>query len=247
MIKISIITVCYNSDKTIRRTIESVISQDYKNIEYIIIDGGSSDSTCSIIHEYNYRNFKVISEKDNGIYDAINKGILLSTGDVVGILNSDDVFNDEKVVSSIATKFNLDDNLESVIGDIVFLNSQAKVVRKYSAKSWSPNKFAWGIMPPHPTFYCRRVLFLKFGLYRTDLKIASDYELLIRFLLVGESRFEYIPKVLVKMSLGGISTRNLMSNLTINREVMIACKLNNVKTNLVKLYSKYIFKILEFI
>lgn len=247
MIKISIITVCYNSDKTIRRTIESVISQDYMNIEYIIIDGGSSDSTCSIIHEYNYRNFKVISEKDNGIYDAINKGILLSTGDVVGILNSDDVFNDEKVVSTIATKFNLDDNLESIIGDIVFLNSRSKVVRKYSAKWWSPNKFAWGIMPPHPTFYCRRVLFLKFGLYRTDLKIAADYELLIRFLLVEKSRFEYIPKVLVKMSLGGISTRNLMSNLTINREVMIACKLNNVKTNLVKLYSKYIFKILEFI
>ena len=245
--KISIITVCYNSEKTIKKTIESVLNQDYNNIEYIIIDGDSKDNTLNIINEFNNGIAKVISEKDNGIYDAINKGILLATGDIVGILNADDVFYDQNTISTVAAKFNNNLALESVIADIIFLNDKGKTHRHYTAKSWNPNKFAWGIMPPHPTFYCKRQNFIKLGLYRLDLKIAADYELLIRFLLVNKLSYEYIPKILVKMSLGGVSTKNLRSNLKINNEVLRACKINKVNTNIFKLYTKYIFKLKELI
>ena len=243
--KISIITVCYNSEKTIRKTIDSVIHQDYNNIEYIIIDGLSNDNTLNIINEYSHKISKIISEKDNGIYDAINKGISMSTGDVVGILNSDDIFYDNNTISCIAQKFNNNIDLESIIGDIVFVKPNGKVHRHYSAFNWTPKKFARGLMPPHPTFYCKRSFFEKLGSYRNDFKIAADYELLIRFLLVNKISYEYIPKILVKMNLGGVSTKNLSSNLRINKEVLRACKLNNIDTNIFKLYTKYFFKLKE--
>ena len=247
LVKISIITVCYNSEKTIKKTIESVLNQEYNDIEYIIVDGGSSDNTVDIIKEYGDKISNFISEKDNGIYDAINKGILMANGDIVGILNSDDVFNETSIITDIISKFNSNQNLDSVIGDIIFINSKGKTHRHYSASNWTPSKFSWGIMPPHPTFYCKRNLFFKHGLYRQDLKIAADYELLIRFLLVNKMSYEYIPKILVKMSLGGVSTKNLFSNLKINKEVLYACKLNNIDTNVFKLYTKYIFKLKELI
>ena len=245
--KITIITVCYNSDKTISRTIESVINQNYKNIEYIIIDGGSIDNTLNIIKQYDKKITTVVSETDNGIYDAINKGILLSSGEVVGILNSDDVFTNNDIISIIADTFRTNYEIDSVIGDIIFINKKGKIHRNYSSKNWSPLKFTWGMMPPHPTFYCKRNLFHKFGFYRNDLKIAADYELMMRFLLLHNISFKYIPKIFVNMSLGGISTKNIFSNLKINKEVLYACHLNGVKTNILKIYTKYIFKILEYI
>lgn len=243
--KITIITVCYNSETTIRKTIESVLSQNYQNIEYIIIDGASKDNTINIIGEYKERIDNFISEKDNGIYDAINKGISMAKGEIVGILNSDDIFYDNDTISCIAEKFNNNIDLESIIGDIVFVKPNGKLHRHYSAFKWTPRKFAWGLMPPHPTFYCKRSLFEKYGSYRCDFKIAADYELLIRFLLVNKISYEYIPKIFVTMSLGGVSTKNLSSNLRINKEVLRACKLNNIDTNLLKLYTKYIFKLKE--
>jgi glycosyltransferase involved in cell wall biosynthesis len=246
-LKITIITVCYNSDKTISRTIESVINQNYKNIEYIIIDGGSIDNTLNIIKQYDKKITTVVSETDNGIYDAINKGILLSSGEVVGILNSDDVFTNNDIISIIADTFRTNYEIDSVIGDIRFINKKGKIHRNYSSKNWSPLKFTWGMMPPHPTFYCKRNLFHKFGFYRNDLKIAADYELMMRFLLLHNISFKYIPKIFVNMSLGGISTKNIFSNLKINKEVLYACHLNGVKTNILKIYTKYIFKILEYI
>ena len=245
--KISIITVTYNSESTLKNTIESVIKQDYNNIEYIIIDGCSIDNTLNIIKHYNDRVSKFISEKDYGIYDAINKGIKLSTGDIIGILNSDDVFYDDQVVSKIANAFDSNFNLDSIIGDIVFINNKEQVHRKYTASNWNPKKFAWGMMPPHPTFYCKKIIFEKFGFYRTDFKIAADYELMMRFLLVKKITYKYLPMVFVKMSLGGASTKNLNSKLLINKEVLKACNLNNIKTNLFKIYTKYFFKIFEFI
>jgi glycosyltransferase involved in cell wall biosynthesis len=243
--KISIITVCYNSEKTIRKTIESVLSQKYQNIEYIVIDGASKDNTINIINEYKDRITNIISEKDNGIYDAINKGISISNGDFVGILNSDDIFHDNDTISCIADKFKINIDLESIIGDIVFVKPNGKFHRHYSALNWTPKKFSWGLMPPHPTFYCKRILFEKFGSYRNDFKIAADYELLIRFLLVNKISYEYIPKILVTMSLGGVSTKNLSSNIRINKEVLRACKLNNINTNIFKLYTKYFYKFKE--
>jgi glycosyltransferase involved in cell wall biosynthesis len=246
-IKISIVTVCYNSEKTITNTIESVIKQDYKNIEYILIDGCSIDSTLNIIKKYSDRISKVISEKDNGIYDAINKGIKLATGDIVGILNSDDVFYDNQVVSRIANAFDSNINLDSVIGDIIFVNKNDKVHRHYNAKNWTPENFEWGMMPPHPTFYCKKNLFDKLGYYLNDFKIAADYELMMRFLLVNNITYQYLPYKFVKMSLGGASTKNLKSKIQINKEVLYACRINNVKTNFFKIYSKYFKKILEYI
>ena len=245
--KISIITVCYNSEKTIRKTIESVLIQDYTNIEYIIVDGLSNDNTLNIINEFSQKISKIISEKDNGIYDAINKGISMANGDFVGVLNSDDIFYDNHTISCVAEKFKNNIDLESIIGDIVFVKPNGKLYRHYSALNWTPKKFIWGLMPPHPTFYCKRTIFDKYGSYRNDFKIAADYELLIRFLLVNKISYEYIPKILVSMSLGGVSTKNLSSNLKINKEVLRACKLNNLNTNLFKLYTKYFFKIKEFL
>jgi glycosyltransferase involved in cell wall biosynthesis len=246
-IKISLITVCYNSEKTIKKTIESVLNQNYANIEYIIIDGGSKDGTLNIINEFSIGIDKLISESDKGIYDAINKGILLATGEIVGILNSDDIFYDQNTLSDIVAQFNSNRDLDAVIGDIIFLNDEGKTHRYYSSKNWTPSNFAWGIMPPHPTFYCKRQNFFKFGLYRLDFKIAADYELLIRFLYVNKLNYKYISKILVKMSLGGISTKNILSNFQINREVLRACEINNINTNVFKLYTKYIFKIKELI
>lgn len=246
-LKVSVITVCYNSEKTIKKTIESVLEQDYFNFEYIVIDGCSKDNTLNIINEYSDKISKIISEKDNGIYDAINKGIKLSTGDVVGILNSDDVFYDNKVISNIAIAFTSNNNLDSVIGDIVFLNNKAQIHRKFNASNWNPLKFAWGMMPPHPTFYCKKNLFYKYGYYRTDFKIAADYELMMRFLLVNNISYMYLSLVFVKMSLGGASTKNLRSKLLINKEVLHACKLNKIKTNIFKISTKYFFKVFELI
>jgi glycosyltransferase involved in cell wall biosynthesis len=245
--KISIITVCYNSESTIRQTVESVLNQNYDNIEYIIVDGESKDSTLNIINEYSESIAKVISEKDKGIYDAINKGIKLATGDIVGILNSDDEFYDNDVISNISKAFMQNNNLDAIIGDIVFINNKEQVHRKYTASNWNPKKFAWGMMPPHPTFYCKKSIFEKFGFYRIDFKIAADYELMMRFLLVKKITYKYLQMVFVKMSLGGASTKNFNSKLLINKEVLKACNLNNIKTNLFKIYTKYFFKIFEFI
>lgn len=247
MIKITLITVCYNSEKTIRRTIESVLKQDYNNIEYIVIDGGSKDNTIKIINEYKKRINKIVSEPDNGIYDAINKGILLASGDIVGILNSDDFFYDNYVLSKVADNFDSDNSLDSVIGDLVFLNRKGKVHRIYKSTNWLPQKFEWGIMPPHPTFYCKKSIFNKFGYYRDDLKIAADYELMMRFLLVNNISYKYLPMRFVIMTLGGASTKNIRSKMLINKEVLYACKINNVNTNFLKIYTKYFIKLLEFI
>ena len=244
--KISIITVSFNSAKTIEKTLESVKNQSYTDIEHIIIDGLSNDNTISIVKTFNHVS-KVIIEKDYGIYDAINKGIKLATGDIIGILNSDDVFYDNEVVTNISNTFKLNKNLDSIIGDIIFINNNERIHRKYSASNWKPKKFTWGMMPPHPSFYCKKSIFDKFGFYRIDFKIAADYELMMRFLLVNKITYMYIPMVFVKMSLGGASTKNLYSKLLINKEVLNACKINNINTNSFKIYTKYFFKIIDFI
>jgi glycosyltransferase involved in cell wall biosynthesis len=243
---ISIITVCFNSEKTIRSTIESVINQDYNEIEYIIIDGGSSDRTLNIVREYETKINKIISEKDEGMYDAINKGIKLSNGVFVGILNSDDEFYSNDILSKISKFLKKNPRLDAIYGDIIFEN-KGKTIRHYNAKSWNKYKFEWGFMPPHPSFYCKRNIFYQLGFYRTDFEIASDYELLIRYLRIFNINYAYMPNIFVKMKLGGKSTKNIFANIKLNREIKKACHLNGLSTNYFKIFSKYFIKVFEFI
>ena len=244
--KISIITVCYNSESTIEDTIKSVINQTHDNIEYIIVDGGSNDKTIDIINSYSDKINKFISEKDNGIYDAINKGINISSGDIIGILNSDDYFFDNTIISNIVNIFKCNNNIDSLIGDINFVNNNNKITRNYKSLNWSPSLFKFGIMPPHPTFYCKRNLYHKFGLYNNTYKIAGDFDLLIRFLYVNKIRYHYYPKVMVIMRLGGISTRGIKSIITINKEILHSCLSNNIKTNYIFIYLKYFKKLFQY-
>ena len=246
--KISVVTVVYNNAATIKDCINSVLAQDYPDVEYIIIDGGSTDGTVEIVKGYEDKIDKFISEKDKGLYDAMNKGIKIATGDVVGTLNSDDFFYDSHVLTNIANAFT-DEDTDAVIGDIVFIKDDAeqKVLRKYSSAKWLPRRFAWGYMPAHPSFFAKKSLFDGLGYYKTDYRIASDYELLIRFLFVNRINWKYLPLTTTKMRLGGASTQGIKSILILNKEIARACNENGIYTNYLMIYSKYFFKPFEFI
>jgi glycosyltransferase involved in cell wall biosynthesis len=231
--KVSIITVCFNSAKTIRDTIESVLSQDYPNIEYIIIDGGSSDKTVAIVEEYADRIAAIVSERDRGIYDAMNKGVALASGDIVGMLNSDDIYINEHAVSELM-KTMQDARADSVFADLVIVDSidLGKVLRYYDSSYFTPSKFRFGWMPAHPTFFVKKSLYNKVGPYSLDYQISADYEMLIRLLWVEKATYAYLPKPVVKMRHGGASTSGLGRNWLLNKEIVSACKANGIYTNL---------------
>lgn len=248
--KVSIITVAFNSENTISDTIQSVLMQTYVDIEYIVIDGLSSDNTLRIIKNYLplfEGRMKYISEKDYGIYHAMNKGINLATGDIIGILNSDDFYKDKDVVLKVASSFE-DESINAVFGNIQFVHSAdiTRVVRNYSGKNFRPWMFKWGIMPPHPSFFTRKSCYEKYGVYNHTFNISGDYELMVRFLLINKLKFRYLDLNMVVMRLGGASTKSLKS-LVIdnNRNVIRACKENGVYTNIFMVSLRYIKKILE--
>lgn len=244
---VSIITVSLNSSRTIRDTINSILNQNHKNIEFILIDGGSTDGTIDLVRSYGERISKFVSEPDTGIYDAINKGIKLATGEIVGILNSDDIFYNEKVIEKVVQSFD-DPEVDAVYGDIVFVKPENtdKILRYYSSKHFVPHKFKYGFMPAHPSFYAKRELFERYGLYKIDYKIASDFELLIRFLYIHKIRSKYLEIPFVCMSPGGVSTKSWKSNYLLNKEILRACKENGISTNYFNIYSKYLTKVFEF-
>lgn len=243
---ISLITVSFNSARTIGDTINSVLSQNYAGIEYIIVNGESSDGSMEIIKSYGNKISKFVSEPDKGIYDAINKGIRLASGDIIGILNSDDVFYDSNVISKLASVFE-SENPDAVYGDIQFINEVGRVVRYYSSRKFIPEKFRYGFMPAHPSFYAKREMFEKFGYYKTDYKIAADYELLIRFLFVNRIKTKYMEMPFVSMLTGGVSNKSFKSNILLNKEILRACQENGIKTNYLFIYSKYFRKVFEFL
>jgi len=224
--KITVITVCFNASKTIEKTIKSVLNQDYNNIEYIVIDGNSKDNTLEIIKKYSDKIGIIKSEVDRGMYDAINKGIALASGEILGILNADDTFASSIVLSSIAERFRSNSEAQALIGDICFVNKNGQQLRYYSSEKWSPSRFVWGVMPPHPSFYCKRELFTQMGNYRIDFEIAADFELLIRFFKIYKVPYLYLPQLMVEMSMGGKSTKNFKSTIKINQEIKKACRLN---------------------
>ena len=246
--KVSIITVVFNGQDTIKDTVKSVLAQDYPDIEHIIIDGASTDGTMAVIQSFDDRIAQIVSEPDQGIYDAMNKGIKLATGDVVGILNSDDFYASSDVISTVVKQLEVSQT-DSVFGDLVFVNPDSldQVVRYYSSAKFHPKQFAAGWMPAHPTFFVKRWAYEQYGLFKTDYEIASDYELLIRFLAKHQLSYSYISKVMVKMRSGGVSTKNLRSNWVLNREIVRGCAENGIRTNMMRVLSKYFTKIFQLV
>ncbi len=258
--RVSIITAAWNAEKTIADAIESVFAQkldEGDEIEYIVVDGASNDGTMEVVREWEKRlrekvevekrlSFRRVSEKDEGLYDAINKGIKMATGDIVGIVNADDYLDGNDVIASVIKRFKTT-NASVVYGDIRFVNSFGRTVRYYGAKHWKVWMFQWGKMPPHPGVYIRREQFEKLGYYKLGYKIAADYELLIRFLRKNALAAKYLDKCLVCMRLGGKSTKNWKSNLTLNQEIVRGNKENGYFCTFGMLLPKYFFKIWEFI
>jgi len=246
--KISIITATYNSSSTIAGCIASVFNQTYPNIEHIIVDGRSNDNTIEIIKSNPNRVSKIISELDKGIYDAMNKGIKLATGDIIGILNSDDFFTSDDVIEKIVSVFETK-NIDGVYGDICFISPENinKVVRYYSSAWFNPSLFRFGFMPAHPSFYVLRKFYKNLGPYKINFKIASDYELLIRYLKVNKLKTHYLGFCVVTMRTGGSSTRNLKANWILNKEIVRGCRENGIYTNMIILSLKYFVKITGFL
>lgn len=240
---ISIITVVFNNE-LIGSAIQSVMDQDYKDVEYIIIDGGSTDGTLAVIDSFKAHVSMLISEPDQGIYDAINKGIAVATGDVVGILNADDVFADHQVLSRVAMKFKTQPLVDAFYADIVFTERHdiSKITRYYSSAQFKPWMFRFGTAPAHPSFYAKRSLFYQYGNYCTDLEISGDFDLILRFMLIHKIKTGYVNDVWVKMRLGGISTSGLTSIIKQNREILISCQRNGLFTITPFVYAKYLFK-----
>lgn len=219
---VSIITVCFNSENTIQDTLESVINQTaFPKIEYIIIDGSSTDSTMSIINKYKQKISKVVSEPDKGIYDAMNKGIQLSTGDVIGILNSDDIYSNNNVIDSIINHFENDSNLDILYGDLHYVSqfNTNRVVRKWISKDYYSNFFDDGNVPPHPTLFIRRKVYGEIGLFDLHFRLASDYDFMFRLFKCNKYKSKYISEVLVKMRLGGATNKSLLNVIKGNIEI----------------------------
>ena len=244
--KISIITVCYNSAATIEKTIKSLMAQTYRDIEYIVVDGDSNDSTLDIVKKYENQITKWISEPDNGLYDAINKGIAFATGDIIGVLNSDDIFTDNYVLENIA-KFHLENSIDASVGNIMQFNKNQKIVRKYSAENWRPDKLKIGFMPAHPAIFFKRDLFEKFGYYHIDFISGADYELIIRFFLVHKITWKFSNITTTSMLIGGISSSGYKSYKIISKEIKKALELNNIQFSYFKVLLRVIWKLKGFL
>ena len=244
MLKISIITICFNSSKTISKTLESVRDQDYKLIEHIIVDGNSDDETINICKKFSHIS-KIISEEDSGVYDAFNKGLKIASGDIVGFLNSDDTFNDKKSLSSIVDGF--DNETDAVFGNLKLYSKNNYVIRNWVSTPFKNGAFKNGWMPPHPTFYCRTYIYNSFGTYDKTYQIAGDFELMLRFIQVNKIRTKYICKSLIKMQAGGISNSGIRSKIKILKEQFKAFETNNIEINRLMYTLKKIKKIKEFL
>ena len=245
--KISIITATYNSAATVRDTLTCIAGQQYDDIEHIVIDGLSKDNTLDIVKEFPHV-ARVISEKDAGIYDAMNKGLTLATGEVIGILNSDDFYNNDQVLAKVASVFN-DPAVDAVYGDLQYVKQDNVniVTRTWRAGFFQKRYFYYGWMPPHPTFFVRRRIYDKAGLFNTTLRSAADYELMLRVLVKHNAKAGYIPEVLVKMRAGGMSNASLKNRLRANREDMKAWKVNDLQPYFFTTWLKPLRKIFQFI
>jgi glycosyltransferase involved in cell wall biosynthesis len=244
--KISIVTATFNSAATVADTLECISRQDHPHIEHIIVDGGSKDDTLGIVRRFPHV-ARVVSGKDKGIYDAMNKGIGLATGDVIGILNSDDIYTDEKVLSLVAEAF-ADPSVMTVYADLqyVYPDDLSRIQRTWKTGRFRKRNFYYGWMPPHPTFFVRREVYDRAGLFNLELRSAADYELMLRILLKLGMSAHYIPKVIVKMRAGGMSNASLFNRVRANKEDRMAWKINGLRPYFFTLYLKPVRKITQF-
>lgn len=242
--KVSVITISYNANQTIEKTLNSVANQSYKNIEYIIVDGGSMDNTLDICNSFPHVS-KIISEPDNGVYDAFNKGLKLATGDIIGFLNADDIFFNENSVQEIVNAFS-NNETDIVYGNLDYINENGKVIRNWKSRPYEIGliKKAW--MPAHPTFYCKKEVYDRLGGYNDSFKIGGDFELCLRFLEVNNVPSFYLNKKLVKMLIGGISNSGLKSKWIIYKEELRAFKINKVYVKPVTFFFHKLKKLKQF-
>ncbi|MDF1672063.1 MAG: glycosyltransferase family 2 protein [Vicingaceae bacterium] len=245
--KVSIITVCYNSAKTIEDTIQSVINQTYDNIEYIIVDGLSTDNTLKIVNKYQDKIAKVVSEKDAGLYDAINKGIGLAIGDIIANINSDDFYIDNNVIADVVAKMEKEKS-DTLYADLYYVEAADtnKVTRNWVSGAYKKGMFFKGWMPPHPTFFVRKSVYNNYGKFNLELKSAADYEIMLRFIHKHECSIVYLPRVVVKMRVGGVSNSSLKNRLKANREDKRAWEINELKPKPYTLIFKPLSKVLQF-
>ena len=246
--KVTIITVVLNREKTIEDTIVSVLGQTYKEIEYIVIDGKSSDDTMAVVHRYSEHISQIVCAKDGGIYDALNKGIALATGDVIGFLHSDDFYIDKHVIADVVNCMQKTGK-ELLFADLLYIDNdnKDKILRHYSAKNFTVDKLRYGLMPPHPTLFVNKSLYEKVGLYSTEYRIAGDFDMFIRLLLKHKASFVYLGRPLVKMRVGGASTGGLRQKINNNLEQLKSLRQNELKANHFTLLRKYPHKVKEVI
>jgi glycosyltransferase involved in cell wall biosynthesis len=247
MMKVSVITATYNSAATVADTLKSVRDQSYPLVEHLIIDGGSKDDTMKIVAGFPHV-MQTCSEKDRGIYDAMNKGIKRATGDIVGILNSDDFYASEHVLQEVVETFRRS-GCDAVYGDLQYVDKDdvSKVVRYWRSGAYQQGAFKWGWMPPHPSFFVRRSLYERCGLFNLDMKTAADYELMLRMIHKEGASLQYLPNVLVKMRTGGASNASLTNRLKANADDRKAWEVNGLKPYWFTMYLKPIRKITQFI
>lgn len=246
--KISIITATYNSGKTIKDTIISVYNQKYPNIEHLIVDGNSRDNTLEIIQNIPNKVVKIISEPDKGIYDAMNKGINLATGDIVGILNSDDFYSSDDIISDVAGIFQKT-NCDAIYGDLEYVNeiNTNKVVRYWKSKEYKKGLFKTGWHPAHPTFFVKKEIYEKYGNFNLKYRIAADYEIMLRFIEKNKIKTVYLPKTMVKMRTGGASNKSLKNIIQANKECYSAWKDNGLSISPLIFLMKPFSKIFQFV
>ncbi|ULQ56270.1 glycosyltransferase [Flavihumibacter rivuli] len=245
--RISIITATYNSARTLKDTLDSVAAQSWPDIEHIIVDGASSDDTLAIARSYPHVS-KIHSGKDNGIYDAMNKGISMATGDIIGILNSDDLYTNDQVLAKVARLFQ-DPKVQAVYADLLYVDARdtSRVIRYWQSGGYSSQKFFYGWMPPHPTFFVRRELYEQYGVFNTSFRSAADYELMLRFLVKYDVPATYLPEVTVKMRTGGMSNASLTNRWRANREDRRAWDVNGLTPYFFTIFLKPFRKISQFL
>ena len=246
--KITIITVCLNSEKTIPYTLNSVLTQTYKNIEHIIVDGGSTDNTKKLLNKYPNIKKKIFYTKKRGIYEAINIAIKKSTGDVISILNSDDILNSTNTISK-AVKIIKENKIYNIfLGDVVFFKDNFhKVTRYYSSSNFKVNQFKYGMMPPHPGSFIKREIYAKYGLYKKDFKIAADFEIFLRLLFIKKNKYKKINLLVTRMKTGGISGKNIYAYIISTIEILRSFKINNLKNNYFNIVTRVPLKISQFL